>query len=189
MEIVSKRLILRAWRDEDAAALFALASDPAIGPAAGWPPHKDAGESLGIIRAVLRVPESYAIELAENRELVGAIALKDASSSDLVRGDAERELGYWVGAPYQGRGYATEAVRALLGHGFRDLALTRIWAEHYAGNLGSRRVMEKCGLAYAFTREHVPLPHLGTDEYRDAGVLFIDRASVPARQLFRETVG
>lgn len=181
MGIITRRLVLRPWRGEDAVALFELASDPAVGPAAGWLPHKKVAESLDVIRTVLRAPESYAIDFAENRELAGAIALKDAAMGSLVRGDGERELGYWIGLRYQGRGYATEAAQALIEHGFLGLGLTRIWAEHYVGNRASRRVMEKCGLAYAFTREHVAAPRLGEREFRDEDVLFIDCPSVLER--------
>ena len=40
----TKRILLRPWRDDDAAALFKYASDPEVGPRAGWPPHKSMEE-------------------------------------------------------------------------------------------------------------------------------------------------
>ena len=55
MEMTTKRLILRSWEENDAADLYALASDPQIGPAAGWPPHKSMKDSLQIIRNVLQL--------------------------------------------------------------------------------------------------------------------------------------
>jgi RimJ/RimL family protein N-acetyltransferase len=54
MELTTDRLFLREWEEADAARLFALASDPEIGPAAGWKPHTSEEESLHIIRTVLR---------------------------------------------------------------------------------------------------------------------------------------
>ena len=50
--IMTKRLILRSWRREDAPALYALAKDPRVGPAAGWKPHKSVKESREIIKTV-----------------------------------------------------------------------------------------------------------------------------------------
>ena len=46
------RILLRPWRESDAEALFKYASDPEVGPRAGWPPHKSVEESLEIIRTI-----------------------------------------------------------------------------------------------------------------------------------------
>ena len=173
--IETERLVLRAWEDTDAAALFALASDPEIGPRAGWPQHKSEAESLETIRDVLRGPESYAVVLraaddeAPVETLIGAIALKDGR---FVTVPTEYEVGYWIGRPYWGRGYAPEAMAALIAHARRDLGATAIWAGHYAGNMQSRRVMEKCGLTYVRTDHGVDVPLLG--EIRDEDVLRLE---------------
>ena len=49
----TKRLLLRPWREEDAPALFRYASDPQVGPSAGWKPHASLEESREILRTVL----------------------------------------------------------------------------------------------------------------------------------------
>lgn len=176
--IETKRLTLRAWEDSDAAALYALASDPEVGPRAGWPAHTSEAESLETIRSVLRGPESYAVTLrvadgdADPGTLIGAIALKTSENSRFVTAPTEYEVGYWVGRPYWGRGYAPEAMAALIAHARSDLGATAIWAGHYAGNVQSRRVMEKCGLAYVRTDRGVDVPLLG--ETRDEDVLRLD---------------
>ena len=46
------RIILRPWRESDAEILFKWASNPDVGPRAGWPPHKSVEESLEIIRTI-----------------------------------------------------------------------------------------------------------------------------------------
>ena len=172
--IETKRLVLRAWEDADAPALFALASDPEIGPRAGWPPHKSEAESLETIRNVLRGPESYAVALrAADGEtpagtLAGAIALKDGR---FITAPTEYEVGYWIGRPYWGRGYAPETMTALIEHARRDLGATAIWAEYYVGNAQSRRVMEKCGLTYVRTDHAVDVSLLG--EVRDEDVMWL----------------
>lgn len=58
MKIATSRLLLRSWHESDAPELFALACDPAIGPAAGWPPHESVEMSRQAIRTVLAGPES-----------------------------------------------------------------------------------------------------------------------------------
>ena len=49
----TERLILRPWRESDAEALFKYASDPDVGPRAGWPPHKSLEESLEVIGSTM----------------------------------------------------------------------------------------------------------------------------------------
>lgn len=147
----SDRLILRPWREADAQALFSYASDPDVGPAAGWMPHADLEESIGVIRDILSVPESYAIVIKDREpadEAVGAIGLKIGAASDLAIGSDEAELGYWIAKPLWGRGYMPEAVRAIMEHAFRELRLSRIWGGYYESNDQSRRVMEKTGLMH-----------------------------------------
>ncbi|MEK3990379.1 MULTISPECIES: GNAT family N-acetyltransferase [Robertmurraya] len=65
------------------------------------------------------------------------------------------ELAYWVGKPYWGQGYGTEAAKALLRYGFEVLQLNRIYAQSFTTNPGSWRIMEKIGLKYEGTlRQH-----------------------------------
>lgn len=58
MELRTQRLLLRPWAPSDAEALYRLARDSEVGPAAGWPAHADVGESLRTIRGVLAAPET-----------------------------------------------------------------------------------------------------------------------------------
>ena len=61
MILTTERLVLRPWTEADAESLFEYASDPDVGPIAGWPPHKNVEESLNIIRDVFAGAECYAI--------------------------------------------------------------------------------------------------------------------------------
>ena len=74
-----------------------------------------------------------------------------------IERDHERaEIGYWIGVPYWGRGYASEAARAVVDYGFRELGLNRVYATVFAGNTASRRVAEKAGMRYeGCMRQHV----------------------------------
>ena len=60
MILKTQRLILRPWHADDAADLYTYASDPEVGPPAGWPPHTGVENSRQIIEQVLAVPETYA---------------------------------------------------------------------------------------------------------------------------------
>lgn len=73
------RLILRPWRETDADALFKYASDPDVGPRAGWPPHKSAEESLEVIRTVFSGEGMWAVELKATGEVTGCVGYLPAS--------------------------------------------------------------------------------------------------------------
>jgi [ribosomal protein S5]-alanine N-acetyltransferase len=66
------------------------------------------------------------------------------------------ELGYWIGKPYWGQGYCTEAARAVLQYGFTTIELHRIHACHFPHNPASGRVMQKIGMTYeGCRRQHI----------------------------------
>ena len=58
----TNRILLRPWRESDAETLFKYASDPEVGPRAGWPLHKSVEESLNIIRTVFNTETMWAVE-------------------------------------------------------------------------------------------------------------------------------
>lgn len=151
--LITDRLELRPWSFDDAPALFELAHDPHVGPRAGWPPHTSVEESHVVIQQVLAVPDSFAIVERATGTLAGAVALKHENASYLVRGSNEVELGYWIGVPFQGRGYATEAAAGVLRYAFEDEGMHAVWAGYYDGNERSRRVQEKLGFVHQFSAE------------------------------------
>lgn len=157
--IETERLIIRPWQENDAEALFKYASDPAIGPIAGWPPHTSVENSLEIIRTVFSAPETYAVVLKETDEPVGCCGIMYSNSlhtADMKQGEAE--IGYWIGKPYWGQGLIPEAVKALLSRCFNDLELNAVWCGYYEGNDKSRRVCEKCGFKYHHTNHDIVSP-------------------------------
>ena len=147
--IETERLIIRPWQKSEAAILFKYASDPDIGPIAGWPPHSSVENSLEIIHTVFSAPETYAVVLKETGEPVGHSA---------EMGKAEAEIGYWIGKPYWGLGLIPEAVKALLARCFKDLMLDAVWCGYYDGNTKSKRVCEKCGFRYHHTNRDIISP-------------------------------
>ena len=90
----TERLILRGFTENDAVDVYKYASDPDIGPIAGWPTHQSVEESLDIIKNVLSDKETYAICLKEDGKAIGAIGLKLGEQTDLTDRDDECEIGY-----------------------------------------------------------------------------------------------
>ena len=76
-----------------------------------------------------------------NDTFVGCCSL--IPQNDVYRINAE--IGYWIGEPYWGRGYATDAVRQCLKFAFEELNLLRVYANIYEYNIGSMKVLEKVG--------------------------------------------
>lgn len=103
MVIHTERLTLRPWRETDAASLFTYASDPEVGPASGWPPHRSIEESGEIIRTVFSAPHAFAVCLAATDEPVGSIGLMPSRCETSHQGDGlELEVGYWIARPFWG---------------------------------------------------------------------------------------
>ncbi len=90
MILETKRLILRPWREDDAEHLYKYASDPEVGPPAGWPSHTSVENSREIIRAVLSAPETYAVCLKEDGNPIGSVGLH---RNDIAEEYDEYELG------------------------------------------------------------------------------------------------
>ena len=167
MGMKTERLILRRWEESDAEDLFKLASNPAVGPIAGWPPHQSVEESLNVIRNVFCAKEAYAICLKEDGKAIGAIELKLNGHTDMTERDDECELGYWLGKPFWGRGIMPEAGREILRHAFEDCGMQKVWCGYYEGNNKSKRVQEKCGFKFMWksVAVDVPLMHETRDGY------------------------
>ena len=144
----TERILMRPWCDDDAPALFRHASDPEVGPRAGWPPHQCLDESRAVIRTLFNNDHTWAIILKQTSEPIGCICYYTPSESNISIGPHDAEAGYWVARPYWNRGIATEALRLLTDHCFRQLGIRTLWADHFPDNHASSRVMQKCGFRH-----------------------------------------
>lgn len=155
--IDTARLRLRPWRATDAPDLYELAKDPRIGMLCGWKPYDRIDDAHEALSTFLAAPDSYAVTLSSTGELIGSIALRiDADDTGAAIGD----IGYWIGAPYWGNGYATEAGHAIIDRA-RELGITTIVLKYFDGNGASRRVSEKLGFAWRSREEDVEYPLIG----------------------------
>ena len=152
----TSRLILRPFAEEDAQDLYAYASHPEVGPPAGWKPHESLAESLEVIRTIFQPSNTLAVVLRKTGRVIGSAGFVGEHRNELPSPDDE--LGYALSPAFWGQGLIPEASRALIRWGFTELGLETIWCNHYDGNARSRRVIEKCGFRYQFSREtDVPL--------------------------------
>jgi RimJ/RimL family protein N-acetyltransferase len=139
----TQRLVLRAPQLEDAKAIAALANDRRIAENTERIPHPyrmpDAESWIAGSAAALDA-ETYLITLA-NGSVIGGCGF------DMRDGPAP-EIGYWLGARYWGKGYATEAVRAMIDHAFTNLDHKALQSCVRVINPASRRVLEKCGFQW-----------------------------------------
>ncbi|MBR0501566.1 MAG: GNAT family N-acetyltransferase [Bacteroidales bacterium] len=140
------RIVLRPWQDSDAAVLYKWASDPDVGPRAGWAPHKSIEESLDVIRTVFNdATNTWAIELKETGEAIGAMGYGPSCNCNLPAREGEPLAGYWVAKPYWNRGICTEALGLMIEHIRKTTAIKSLISGHFVDNPASGRVMEKCG--------------------------------------------
>lgn len=154
----TERLLLRPWRESDAAQLYEWSKDPDVGPRCGWKAHESPEESLEVIRTVLAAPMTWAV--CCGGVPVGSIGLFQPGQTAVPVGEAELELGYWICKPLWGRGLIPEAVRALQRYAFQTLGCPALWCGYHDGNVQSRRVQEKCGFGYHHTEENLYNPQL-----------------------------
>lgn len=143
--IKTDRLILRPTLMSDAEDIFEYASGENVGVHAGWKPHETIEETKQIIETVFSEEIVFAIVLKENDKVIGSIGLV----ADPKRAyDRVRMIGYALGEAYWGRGYMTEAARAMVAYGFGTLNLIMISAYIYPSNERSRGVLMKLGFEY-----------------------------------------
>lgn len=158
MTLTTERLILRPWREDDAEELYKHASDPLVGPAAGWSVHTDVDNSREIIRTVLSAPETYAVVLRETGLPIGSVGIMRRSTATGPIGENDAELGCWIGREYWGRGLVPEAIRELTRRCFEDFGCENVWYGYFDGNDKSRRVSEKCGFTWHHKGEPQTFP-------------------------------
>jgi RimJ/RimL family protein N-acetyltransferase len=138
----TKRLALRAPRLEDAKMVTALANDRRIA------------------ENTARIPHPYKLTDAEtficganktSADAVFLITLRDGpviGACGVSMTEDQPELGYWLGVANWGKGYATEAMHAVIDYAFTDLAHDALNAGARVTNPASRRVLEKCGFQW-----------------------------------------
>ena len=138
----TERLVLRAPKLEDVAAVAALANDRRIAENTLRIPHPyRLADAEAFIAGANAGDEAVFVTTLHDGTVVGAcgIAMLDGKTP---------EIGYWLGVPYWGRGYATEVARAVIDHAFATRGHQQLVAGARVSNPASRRVLEKCGFQW-----------------------------------------
>ena len=140
------RLVLRPYTLSDVADLVRLAGAREVAATTLRIPHPYTEQAAVDFVAASKAEADtglcarFAITLRDTCEFCGGVGLR-------IEADHQRaELGYWLGVPYWGRGYATEAAQAVVRYGFETVGLRRIYASYIPENVASGRVLEKIGM-------------------------------------------
>lgn len=140
------RLILRKFVIEDAEAMFKnWASDPETTKFVSFNPHQNVDETKSILSEWIKEYEdggfNWVVELKESGEIIGNISVIEKSKKH-----NNCELGYVYGSKFWGKGYATEALKVVIGYLLNECDFHLVEAKHHKSNPASGRVMEKSGM-------------------------------------------
>lgn len=152
VQLETERLLLRPPTEADIPAMIeVLGSDAVYQTTLNIPrPYTPADARAWVERTrgnwASGAAASFSIIRREDGQLVGGMGLRNFDELH-----AKAEIGFAIGQPFWGMGYATEAGRAVVRYGFAERGLNRIWGGHFEGNEASARVQQKLG----FHREGV----------------------------------
>lgn len=159
----TERLVLRPLSVSDVPVVTRLAGAREVAATTLRIPHPyvedHARQFIATLPAEAEAGRAFVFAITTGDELCGAIGLHIEAQH------RHAELGYWIGVPYWGHGYATEAARAVVAFGFDTLKLERIFAHHFAHNLASGRVLQKIGMQHEGRLRH---QFLKWDQFVDA---------------------
>ncbi|TNE37178.1 MAG: N-acetyltransferase [Alphaproteobacteria bacterium] len=136
------RLILRPFKMSDAQSVATLIGNYDVAKMLSRVPYPYAlSDAEGFLKMQIDEIEPrrnvFAIEIKDGPEVaVGAIGVHGENEPE-----GQAELGYWIGEPYWGQGYVSEAARQVVAFAFTDMGLHTIVAGHFVGNMGSRKIL------------------------------------------------
>lgn len=138
----TERLVLRRPTLADVKAMARLANDRRVAQNTSRLPHPyTVSDAETFVEFIAQQPRDTSFAITCKGDLLGVIGI------DLGKPDVP-EIGYWLGVPHWGRGYATEAARAVIDYAFEEFGGTELRAGARVVNPASRRVLEKCGFQW-----------------------------------------
>ncbi|MBI2288666.1 MAG: GNAT family N-acetyltransferase [Chloroflexi bacterium] len=142
VDIVGDKVHLRPTQATDASVAYRLVKNGAVVSNLAWDGPTSKEELLNTYRQWEEETKSgekyhFAIEHSEQHGLIGCIDIRFPSHP------LQADIGYWLGEPFWNRGYMTDAVRLVCHFSFKYLDTARVSATVFAGNIGSRRALEK----------------------------------------------
>ena len=146
--ISTDRLQLRPLTELDVEAVYSYASLPETSRFTTWNAHESPQDTLGFLRGFVfenyqnGIPDALAIEEMESGVCIGSIGCNLVSKPNQCM-----EIGFVLHPDYSGKGFATEASRAMLAYCFERFKPERIQGRCHPDNLGSVKVMERSGMS------------------------------------------
>jgi [ribosomal protein S5]-alanine N-acetyltransferase len=144
----TERLTLRAYSATDIPALIELAGAREVAATTLRIPHPYSEADARDFVASAHEGWLTGSELRLGITLRESCALCGGVGSRIEPDHRRAELGYWIGVPYWGNGYAKEAASAMVKYGFETLGLHRIFASHVTHNPASEKVLRKIGMRH-----------------------------------------
>ena len=158
MELETTRLRLRLWRPQDRGPFFAINTEPEV--LRFLTPLNRSGSDRTLDRYEAHFAEHgfgiWALEDKDSTALIGSCGLNHVAFEAFFTPAVE--IGWRLSATWQGRGYATEAGRAVLDYAFGRLGLDRVVSFTAVQNTPSRRVMDRVGMRRIGEFDHPALP-------------------------------
>jgi ribosomal-protein-alanine N-acetyltransferase len=150
--ITTERLVLNTFARADVPAIFAYASNPNVALRTSFCPHNSLADSEAFLAWRDKVSFDRGRQVCHIwaiRERAAPAAIGSIDFSNYEKGEGVGRIDYALSEPFWGKGYMTEAARAVVAWAFRKFPnLGKIESSFLEGNVGSRRVMEKCGMKY-----------------------------------------
>lgn len=183
-QMETARLYLREFKEDDWSSVHEYASQEQASRHQPWGPNSVEESRDFVVQALADTQKTtrtryiFAIILKEQDKLIGAIEINIRSAAN-----KSGEIGYIVNPDHWGKGIATEAASLVIGYGFNELGLHRIYATCAPGNEGSQKVLEKLGMRFeGRMRETVLLK----DGWRDSNLFSILAEEWPEKKRFKE---
>ena len=163
--LITKRLVLRPWKQDDLDDFFEYASVDGVGQMAGWKPHENKQETQKILDSFIEHKKTFALEY--QGKVIGSLGIELYNEERFPEfADLKcREIGYVLSKAYWGNGFMPEAVNEVLRYLFEDAGLDVIFCGHFLSNHQSARVQEKCGFRhYAYGKYDTKFGTVEDDE-------------------------
>ncbi|MFT4106585.1 MAG: GNAT family protein [Lacrimispora sp.] len=144
MKIMTSRLQLRPFTEQDINDVFEYCSQEGIGEMAGWSVHESAVQTQKVLSGWILEGRKLAIVWYESKKVIGHISIDEDSEEG--REDT-KELGCVLNRTYQRQGIMTEAINAVLDYLFNH-GISYVWACCFQENLASKGMIEKCGFVF-----------------------------------------
>ena len=141
-ELITKRLVLRAFVLDDLDDFYDYAKNPIVGPMAGWKPHEAKKDTLVILKNFIKKQEVWALCLKDTGQVIGSIGVHKKSIKPIY------ELGYVLAMEQWGKGLICEACKEIIDYVFAEMGVQELIVEHFISNTQSRRVIEKLGFKF-----------------------------------------